>query len=105
MNADAIIVTSLVLTGGISIAKQAQAGHVDAVRTGVGLTGAGVGLAVIGQFSPQLGAAFAVAMVLGALLRAGPQVINATSAGLFGAHTPQTSPATVPVPNTRTRAA
>lgn len=97
MNADAVIVTSLVATGAISITRQAQAGHVDAVRTGVGLTGAGIGLAILAQFAPQLGSAFAVAMVLGALLRAGPNVINSAAAGLFGttntstAHGPNTS--------------
>lgn len=103
-DATGAVVTSLLLVGGISVAKEVHAGQgIDAVRIGLGLTGLGIGLAVMAQFSPQLATAFSVVLVLGALLKAGPDVITSTSNGLFGK--PNSSPgvstanAIVPPPN------
>jgi hypothetical protein len=104
-DAQGAIVTSLLLVGGISVAKDVHEGAgVDAVRIGLGLTGLGVGLSIMAQFSPQLATAFSVLVVIGALLKAGPDVINSTSADLFGASSSSapgvsTANAIVPPPN------
>ena len=91
-NADGIIVTSLLLTGGIAVARGAEAGHIDPVRIAIGLTGAGIGLSVLAMASPPLGAAFAGLLVMGALLKAGPAVVTKATVGLFGAAPADTSP-------------
>lgn len=65
--AQKFVVTSLVVTGGLAVVNSIAGGHVPPVRIGVGLTVAGVMLAVGAEVAPELAAGMALLMAASAV--------------------------------------
>lgn len=79
--AQKIILTSLVVTGGLAVVDAVAAGHVPAVRIGVGLTVAGVMLSAFAEVSPQIAGGLAALMGTSAVFVYGAPAWSLLSGG------------------------
>jgi hypothetical protein len=89
--ANALIVSGLAVTGVLAVTSDAYKGQAPPVRLAVGLTFAGVGLALLAEPFPDLAGGLAVLVMISAIFVHGGPVIGAVSS-VVGATKSVTAP-------------
>ena len=91
--AQTLIVTSLAVSGGLVVVKDAKAGQLPGARLAIGLTFTGVSLGVLAQFSPDLAGGVALLLLTTSVFVYGGPAFLAISGSLA------TTPTNVLLPN------
>ncbi len=82
-SAKALGITAAVTAGGLAAASQIVKGNVPRLSIALGALGVGVALTAIAGFAPGVAAAFAVLVILTALLTSGAATITRIASNVF----------------------
>lgn len=82
-SAKALGITAALTVGGLSAARSITEGHAPRLSTAFGAFGVAIGLTALAGFAPGVAAAFAVLVILTALLTSGAATITRITNNVF----------------------